>query len=592
MKKLRVLSLLLVLVLLVSAFAACGKEDEPEPTDAPTPPPEETQDPTTFADILNAEYSLKEPVVSAITALPELDGYAIMYYDEDYGFYHYYYCNEYYAVFQKVNDDDPENIVTTYKVFSFPANKVVATFADNNGANYTFLDFDKIYFEDYNVYSPSISVMKEIVELDEYDYPTGKTTYVHTVYDLTGKVLVSKPANNYYYYGSADFERPELIEDLVVFENDLYTYDEKTGALNKKGTIPANLDTEILWNGIEKTKNYIYYDPDPSNLIVYNYDLEPVASWVAPANCQFTTMEVLNSEDVLIQYQKELKPDAAEYDFYSIDYFGNMRKFDLVTEIFSVKDKTSKVIDFDYQLYDCLSYRESDEDNMYASTFENVVTVYSIVDKKLSNSYADIDFFMFSNDGVLGDSLKLVENQIALPEVVANGTFAVQTLAGYAIVDLDGEVIAQVTSADFDVIGSYIVTDYAIYDLNFKLVYDFSENNAERIETIGNTIFVKQYVSATNQDDYSILSFANGKKTEVAKYSTQDTNAPLSHYIYVGDDIYCIQTYNENAAEYEYKFYNSEEKLLATTNFYLYVSNGMLTGTNNEGVVVYYSITK
>ena len=573
MKKLRILSMLLVLAMLVCAFAACDDEKPAKKEETPAVP-------LTFAEILNVEYNPTQKVSSAITEISDLKGYALARNEyTDYDDYTYYTdCyNEDYAVFYKETTKEPGTV--TYKVYSYVANKVVATFKNDSKTTHAFVDFYE-YGEYYGL-SPSITVYKTVAK--EVDgVPTGEYTKTLITYDLSGKQIATKTLDYFSYY---NISRPEfVIDDLVIYENDLYTYNEKTGELTKKGNVPANIDIESIVEYCSfKSDNYIYRTSN-TTLKVYNYNFKAVAAWTTPANVVGAYFYRLNNDNVLIQYSKELTHDAKEYDYYTINTYNKITKYDLVTELFSVTEGTSKTLNFNYKISECLAYTPSDEENMLSDTFENVLTIFPIVDKRISTSYEDIDFVLFTNDGKTGKSLKLTDKQTSLPMVIAKNVYAVNTLYGYVTVDLKGEIISQI-SGDFEIVGGYVLNDYGIYDLKFNLVHDFEDENMVVYKTTGDTIFVKQYASADNHDEYTYLAFSGGEKKEIWK-KTKDSK---EYFQFASEDIYYIGNSETN----ELKYYNINGELLLTTkvSLYDYIGN-ILAGYSDGETPVYYFITK
>lgn len=576
MKKLRILSILLVLAMLVCAFAAC---DDEEPTKKEEPPIKSL----TFAEILNTEYNPTEKVSGAITEIPDLKGYEILreeYTDEWDDPYYIDFYNDYYAVFYKESSKDPNTV--TYKIYSFVANKVVATFKNDSKTTHEFVDFHEYdyYYDEYDE-SPSITVYKSVAK--EVDgVLTGEYTKTLITYDLSGKQIATKTIDYLSYYNIA---RPSfVIDDLVLYKNKLYTYNEKTGELTEKGNVPVNIDIENIIDYCSfKSDNYLY-TTSSTTLKVHNYNFKAVAAWATPANVTYARFYRLNNDNVLIQYSKELTHDAKEYDYYTINDYNKITKYDLVTEIFSVTEGTTKALNFNYMISKCLAYTSTDEENMYSDTFENVLTIYPIVDKRISTSAEDVDFVLFTNDGKTGESLKLTDKQTSLPMVIAKNVYAVNTLYGYVTVDLKGEIISQI-SGNFEIIGGYVLNDYGIYDLKFKLVHDFEDENMVECRTIGDTIFVKQYASADNHDEYTYLAFSGGEKKEIWK-KTKDSK---EYFYFASEDIYCIGNSETN----ELKYYNINGELLLTTKVSLYDYKGnILMGYSDGETPVYYFITK
>ena len=556
MKTMRLFALLLALVMILASFAACSPKEE-DPTEPPATEPE-TEAPVTYADFLNANYSTAAETVAAMTAIPELNGYDI-YYNGYESFY-----NDEVILLVKEDYTDPLNVKTNYKLFSFLTGKVVLTLTESNDVDYTFT---------FNFSTSTLKATK-VATVYTNDVPTGTKTTYH-LYDATGVEVINQ---------TTPIGTVKTLHDWVVCDNVAYTVNEETGALTKKGMLPPNLYTfDSMYT--TRTDNYIYMDADSQGVAVFDYGFNMVALWAKPTGANSYKFFVLDDGNLLIQYRKQLDPDTADYDYYTFSPIGNVLKYDLVTEIFSVTEKTSKAVNLNYVVSDCLANSRVNEDGEYTDTFDNIITVHPIINKRESTSVAELDFFYFGNDGTVGKSVKLNPYQTELPYKFTDGVYVVESVFGHALVDANGTVIAQMTEDEADQVGAYWLTDYGIYDVSFNLIYDFKEKNAELIDVIGDTIFVKQYVSADNKTDYSVLSFCNGTSTELCKYVATDAN----HTFFAAHDNLDI-CYLYNTETNEYKYYNAIGTLLSTNSVHLEYSVGDLAYGYSNGELVYYFV--
>ncbi len=541
MKKLKALALFLALAVILGAFAACAPTPEPTPDPAPEPP-------LTFADILNTEYNLSDTVISSMTEISEIKGYNIYTNGAD------QVANNEFVVFSKTDLTDPLVPKTIYKVLSMRQGKVVLTLT-TDPATKTRYSFSPVTDTNGSIL-PLIWVEKTF-EKPATEFVLAKDVTSYTLYDASGASVMSR------------FEKPDRIRtlnDWIIIENTIYTWDESTGALTKDREVPVNLS---LFNSY-RTDNYIYTSDDDNygdgfNIIIYDYNFNVVAVWsspdrIAPVRSEFTIVP-LNNEDVLIQYKKLLHPDAEEYDLYT-QSLARIDKYDLVTEIYSITDKTSKEIEFDSVILNAFSYKSTVDDDgtsEYLESFENIVFTMPIEDQQINESSAKLEINLLSNDGTIGKSLKLTEYQTDLPYMFAEGIYKIETIYGFALIDLEGNVITQITGANItDSTNDYLVTDYGIYDNNYNLVYAFGENNAEYMGILDNTIFVKQYAAADNTDDYKIISFRAGVQTDILNHNSAVAKNPI---FADADFMYAISNPETN----EYSYYNSEGTALLTT---------------------------
>ncbi len=570
MKMTKLLALLLALVMAVGVLASCGKDKDKEQTEP---------DPTTFGDYLNTNYNTYADVVSSLTEVSELEGYEVEKdnYTVDQGNYSYDMANNKLVLLSKT---DLTTTTKTYKLFSLTTGKVVATFSNysntttgnNSVTTYnTSYSFEMATETESNGYIytvedvPAIMVTKveSTTVTPAVGFPDTDSVVTNYLYDASGASVVSQQ--------NSFIDAPYVFDDWVIFEDVVYTVNKETGALTKKCDVPTNFGDDYAF--IDRNDTYIYalnytYSAGTfvvNDVIVYDYDFKVVAIWSTPANALFNNAFVLNDGNVFIQYKIALDPNAPDYEIFEGSTVADMKKFDLVTEIFSVAQRTGVEIDFNYIVADGNSRYSLNKDAVageeeYATeAFENVVTVYPIADKRIDFSEARMDFLIIDNEGTVVSSLKLVEYQTDLPIKIATDKYLVETLYGTSIVDVNGQVLTQFNDQNVDLVGDYLVGNYAIYDMSFAPIYDFSAKNAYVIDILNDTIFVKEYTNNT-RDDYKIIGFAKGKQIDVCTYDADKLTGNLSFDYDVDMGIYSL--YNAKSGEYTY--YNADGTKLAT----------------------------
>ncbi len=550
MKRLRITVLLLALVMSVGLFAAC------------------TEKSASFGDLLNANYTASQTTVQSMREVTELAGYSIYSASLYYGTVDF--VNQEIALFQK---EDTTAGTVSYKLFSFRSGTVVKEFIQNDTFTYFFEMLPA------SAYSSSLAQNIPMLMVEINDSETQKTTY--ELYDGTGKAFAT---------GSGSISNnPSLVSDWIVFEGSVYTVEEHTGAISKKCELPANLN--VLSSYLYKNDSYFYVSAN-DRLTVYDHSFNVVAIWTGPADLDSCEFYPLNDSNVLVQYVKEVNPEAKVYDLYEQSYYQT-HKYDLVTEIFSIGEKTStEVKKFDYlitELSTCYELSRETEEN-YLSGFENLVTLYPIVDKQVSYDDAYVEFYAMDNNGKLGKSYKLVEHQTSLPELVATNIFKVRTLYGYALVNANGTLLSQITNLPTQV-GDSFVNEIGIYDLNFQSIYHFKENHAKLLASMDHTILVTQYAEEGETDRYTVYAFRHGEKTEITSYDAK--NADSKRLIGThASGIYVLKS--DNATDYEY--YNEDGTLLLKSQEWIDLSSrwsssndasALVHGTRN-GETVYY----
>ncbi len=524
MKCVKVLTLILALAMMIGTLVACDKT---------------TAD---SADVFDDKpVSFLETIPTSMTAISELNGYTVANFSDDYG----YEANELYAVLYKAGETDN---VKTYKVFSFLTGEIVATFVSSSDDN-AYIEYSITPTSDGRLFKVSKQV---------YNWNDNKSTYTYSLYDISGQELVSRAYD--FSVGSSDLY---ALADWTVFENTMYEVNEDTGAYTEYAKIPAHagINARTAYNcfGLDE---YICYVVSGNGITVYDRNFNIVAVWTVPANADGDNYYPMDNGDILIQYQKELKPDATQYDLYEMTN-GLVYKYDLVTEILSVSTQSSKTIEVNGEITGMLNKHTNYEEFNLNENFENLITVAGIVDGKISDAVTDIRAYMLGNDGMLTAVAERVDHQIGPDIPYVDGYRVARTSYGFAILDADGKIVRQVsTMADIQMVGEYFIDDYGIYDLTLNLVYDLTKAYSYIYATEGNTVFVYEGEDGS-QERYSIIAFCGGSKTTVYTYDVEDTENNQRLVINQdGSGVYAIV----NQLTGEYTYYNTDGvKLLTVT---------------------------
>ena len=566
MRKIRLLALILAMVMVVAILASCNKKEE-------EPAPEAPEEPMTFATLINPAAPTLENVVSKMESVTELEGYTRWFTvegDEWYSENIYHDNNSEFRFFVKT---DAETGFNTYKVFSLRNSKVVKTLTDTAEVTYN--------LGILSARTPTFYAYKtEKVWLnDEHSDFTLK--HIRTLYDANGNSIMSKT--------NEGLDTPYFFHDWVIINRDVYTVEKTTGVLTKKTSIPRNV--KLLGDSSVTFVNNNFYIRTSLGFIVYDADFNYVGEWFKPVNVPSYRYSVLNNGNVLVQYDKRLEPTAEEYDYYTGNYSDEIIKYDLVTEIFSITDQSATKVECDRYietLY-CNNYLRTQlsveldlDPSKYLGDFENVAITYPIQDKKINSNDNVIDFVLVDNNAVLGRSVKLVPNQISLPEKISENLYQIRTTYGYALTDVEGNIIKQITTDIYSLtqVGEYLYDEDAIYNLKYETVYNFSEKNAEIIGTIDNTIFVKQYPTAEKKadGDYTVYAFSNGASKEITKYTKDGEKNKI---FALNTDLNIYSLYDSETKLYTY--YNADGTAVLKD-----FANNIFGGGSYEGGLAYY----
>jgi len=402
-----------------------------------------------------------------------------------------------------------------------------------------------------------------------------ETTYA--LYDVNGDLIAETDEES----APAAFSNDYLIFDYALYEIGA------EGVLTKTADIPEYM---TLGTCHEVTDKYFYIVNDDM-VAVYDHEFMLTATYVVPSYVEDYEINVLNGGDILVQYLNKLDEDAKKFDIIGEDG----EKLDLVSLLISAKNGRVKELKLDVVIANVManSYlfdtNKADEDNYFTNKFDNIARVYPIEDQKINESDAAMDLVILNDNGKLGGSLKLTENQAAeWPERISNKLFIVELIDGsIAIVNAKGK-IQKVMNNELHNVGAFFYGDRAVYDLELNSVYDLVKKDAEYYGQIGNTLLIKE----NNDDGYNILAFREAG-ADPEKIYTYDATSEIAKDFSIVDGIgYLI--HNLESGDYEY--YNAAGDKIVTTTYPLEVvavgNDGfaLLKGTS-EGETTYHAFT-
>ena len=560
-KLLVVVALALVAAMALSSCALFGKQD--------------------LDKIFNPEYDDTTAPYARATEISDLADYK-PYNEGGYG---------HFAVFYKENTND-----TDIAVYSFIKGAVVLELTADDEMDY---DVDMISG------APVFVVYAE--PLDEDDAEVTKTYY-----DAQGNVIVSVTEKN----EVRGFKY--LTSELCVINTGLYAVDEETGSVTKQMDIPVYVSTDLESDG---DYFYSFNRGNGGFVVIYDDAFAPIATWTAPAYATGVNFNIMNNGDVLAQYVVEAPENATFYDFYAeghksvslepgnndseegslnvLGYAGYLEagvKYNLESKLITVKGKV-KDVNLNYIVADVVNNadgydEEADtEDNFFADKFDNIATIFRIEDKRLDMNEYNADLVLMKNSGKVQKSIKFLDGQSGYGESIeklSNDRFLVETVYGYAIVDNKGEVQIQMT-ADVRTWGDYFYDANAIYDYEFKVVYDLNANDATIESNVGDTLFVKSNTSDPD-GEYVWGMIRDGKYTELFECDKDELD-----YFTTTSFGYCIAEVSKSG-DTTYTYYSeSGVELLETESPVIRVATGdekMIVTFEEDDERVYYVIEK
>ncbi|MBQ2999892.1 MAG: hypothetical protein IJD64_05460 [Clostridia bacterium] len=450
MKKLKLMGLLAMMLVVATVLCACGTLGN-------------------LNKVFNKDFDVTEKLFKEAAEIEDLKDFALIA------------SNDTFAVFAKEKEQ---------KVYNFLTKEVAATYETDEDAAYTISLIAGM---------PAYCVTKVTEDVTSKAYYDATGANFANVEDVEKEISGARAVN----------------AKLAIINAVAYTIDEAAGKLEEKAAVPAY----VSYENITAANDEFFYAIVGGNVIVYDIDFTPVAVWNAPSYAQDIKTFVLNNGAVLAQYKVVLDEDAKKYDFHAD---GN--KYDLVSLVISTKgnvkdvnlDYVVKALDTNAEYYD---NTKAEEENAFTDKFENIAVIARIEDKMIDEKAINYDLVLMNNSGKAQQSLKMVDGQVVyddgdilLPYKLTAELFAVETVYGNAIINNKGKVQFAATEEVGFFGGYFYVEDRAIYDLEFNVVYDLIENDAEIIGATGNTIFVTAITE--KKDDAAVktetLAFING----------------------------------------------------------------------------------
>ena len=527
MKKIRLIGIISVVLLAAMLLASCGTS-------------------ASLTKVLNKNYDITDDLYASQGKIAELDGFT------------YLNSTDALALFSDTND----NGMTVQKIFSFLEGKVIATYTNSDSKTYLINLCDDV---------AAYVLVENTLETKEIIIP--KSEAVYKLYNAKGEEIAAAPKDTPAYVSS-------VTDDLFIFDNVLYSVD-KDGAIAKKADIPEYLSVDNINYAIDD----YYYEKNGDSVSVYNEDFELLSYWEMPGYAE-GNISILNNGDIFVQYTYELADDAKKFDLIE-----DGTKYDLTTLIVDAKTGKEKEIDADFvvmavhpnaELYD----KDADKaDNEYTDKFENIAYIVYIENQRIdTDSYRNFDIVLFGNNGKVGASIKVVDEQApGLPIKIGEDRYYVSLKTGdIVIVNSKKKEIATLDRGSVDIVAGYIVGEKKIYNLDLEVVYDLKANDAEVVDYVGDTLFVKKELA---DDGYEIISLRGTEQKSILTVAKDDKK----DFYTVGEIGYCIEETNDKKVT-TYTYYNAEgTEIIVSTKIGLSADLGI---TAADGSCILYTVNR
>ena len=368
---------------------------------------------------------------------------------------------------------------------------------------------------------------------------------------------------------TVDPDYAEYYDEVIVFNGAAYVADEN-GAIVKSFDVDefGTLYDEYRYAG----GDYVYVSEDgkltvtdKKGAFVCGYDFKGYAEY---------EWFVLANGNVLVQYYVELPFDAATYDV-----FEDGTKYDLLTEIYSIKNGSAKEIDVDYIInYVSNTNTRSNLIEIYnlVEDFDlNLGTITMIVDGNIDES-TTTSVILDNNLKVKADLGDVVDGAMNI-ELVADNLFMVTDKYDNAhFINEKGDLVKSVSEESIKRINSkYIVTDKSIYDFTFTKVYDLKANKYE-LKSTGYDFFI---LTKETDDGVEYARFNNGAVTVIVAANSENT----SYGSYDSElGLYYVRTVGTEKTTYTY--YNGAGTVVGTFEYTIDESD-VISVTENAAIV-------
>ena len=272
----------------------------------------------------------------------------------------------------------------------------------------------------------------------------------------------------------------------VVRLSDLLIFDEKAYRCDENETISYAFDLPAFSSipSYLYKKGDTYYETEDTYVTAYDGNLERIGTYHLPIHLEndggVLCLIPLENGNIFVQYAYSADPYSDNYTFIAED-----EKIILITQIVNIKKETAKTIDCNYLIAEAVNMaQELDEDDgLNAKKYPVLGAGYRIENKKLSAEC----IVNINNKGDISELSLLNGQQIESIQLIAQNRWIVDTATNSYLVNEDGKILGDVTSAIRN--GSYFRINEKIYDSSLNLLYDYSQ--VTFVQTVGNAFLLK-----------------------------------------------------------------------------------------------------
>lgn len=518
MKKIRIISLLLVVLMLALALASCGGYQK-------------------LSNIYSGDYIDYSPAYAAAKELSAVAGATFIDLEGDI------------ALFSKL-----DGTTITYTVLNVKTETVVGTYTSTENVVTTVKLEDAIN-----------TVFYKVSAVDSTN--ADKKTYSTKLYTMAGAEFAASTKEDVRY---------QAIADLVLLDEKVYR-GEEDGSFSEAFDRPAYAG---YLPDVVATDGEYYYAGGTSAVYTYDKELNLLAVIRTPSYAAAPLLPdvegsffLLGDGNVMMQYVVALPKDAEDFDIVN-----NGMKYDLHVVIVNAKNGNEKEIDSDYYFCYAESYVVYENGWSVADAEKRSKKIdveawgMKIVDQQISTDDDDgVELALSTSGKVEGTLEENIEGQDGSATRINADYFTIRTKDGKKkLVDMNGDVIADVSNVEY-LLENMIVCEDVIYDYNLNEVYNLKDNEM--------TLFGKDYVYGGSvvllQDkDGKIYLYTGPTDSGSAAAPQLIADNDKTKVYYYGSDLgfYVVDTTN---ATVTYTYYNNAGVAVLTVNEDLqYVSGG------------------
>ncbi len=383
-------------------------------------------------------------------------------------------------------------------------------------------------------------------------YQVTKTVYDVAVFAENGeKVVELKDVNK------------SAVNDSIWARADLFSIQNKVYRVLKDGSVKFAFDwsdaRKMPSLALEKAGDFYVEDLSRSSkgfVMIYDNELNPTATYAVPSYDGKTAIEmgfhayVLANGNVLVQYNVLQDAMAKKYT-----YLSDGEKYNLYSFLIEAKNGKVKELDLDYRIIIVRNGFETEE-NGIGEKVENMAIAYPVKDQRIDRGALAAKVLSLKNNGRVAGVLDVPVASATLENGfygIADNRWEFETIDGRKIiVDEKGTVLAE----DFNVSNrntEYFVVSDRIYDWNFDVKYDLTEENDTMLYVMNHSVLFKTKNGETKL-------YANGEvKTVISEAESKENKRTLRRLCggaYMIIDVTSLET--------KYEIYNDLGELLGT----------------------------